>query len=213
MAALEDVLDVYARPVDPQRPLVCLDEASKELHGQAVPALAAAPGRLAREDYTYTRGGLSAFFLLCAPHLGWRDVRVTGRRTAADFAHVIRYLVDEAFPDAAQIVLVLDNLNTHAARALYQTFPAAEARRLWRKLEVHYTPKPGSWLNVAECELSVLARQCLHRRIPTRAELEAEITAWTTARNAAPTRVRGHFTTDDARSKLQHLYPILEPRE
>jgi hypothetical protein len=208
---MEEVLDVYARPVDPDRPLVCLDEASKELHGQTVLPTPAAPGQLAREDYTYTHGGLSAFFLLCAPHLGWREMRLTGRRTAADFAHVIRYLVDEAFPAATQIVLVLDNLNTHAARALYQTFPAPEARRLWRKLEVHYTPKHASWLNVAECELSALARQCLHRRIPTEAALEAELRAWTTARNATATRVRWHFTTDDARIKLQHLYPILEP--
>jgi hypothetical protein len=195
------------------RPLVCLDEASKELHGQAVPPQPAEPGRLAREDYTYTHGGSAAYFLLCAPHLGWREVRVTGRRTAADFAHVIQYLVDAAFPEADRIVLVLDNLTTHAARALYQTFPAPEARRLWRKLEVHYTPKHGSWLNVAECELSALARQCLHRRLPTQAALEDEITAWVTARNAAPTRVRWHFTTDDARITLQHLYPVLEPRE
>ena len=212
MAALEDVLDVYARPPDPQRPLVCLDEASKELHGHRRPPQPPAPGRVAREDYTFTRGGGTSFFLVCAPHHGWREVLVTGRRTAADFAQIIRHLVDEVFPAADRIVLVLDNLNTHTAGALYQTFPPAEARRLWRKLEVHYTPKHASWLNIAELELSVLARQCLRHRLPTAADLTAAVTAWAAARNTESAPIHWHFRTEDARIKLHRLYPLIEPR-
>lgn len=206
---MEDVLDVYARPIDPARPLVCLDEACKELRDHRVPPLPPAPGRPAREDYSYTRGGSAAFTLLCAPHLGWREVLVTGRRTAKDFAHVIKHLVDDVFPDAERIVLVLDNLNTHTAAALYQTFPAPEARRLWQQLEVHYTPKHGSWLNVAECELSVLSRQGLRDRVPDQAALEQAVTAWAAQRNAAGGTVRWQFTTADARITLHRLYPVI----
>jgi DDE superfamily endonuclease len=211
VAAMEDVLDVYARPPDPRRPLVCLDEGSKALHADAVPPLPLAPGQPPRIDPTYERGGGTAFFMLCAPHQGWRRVRVTGRRTARDWAETVRQLVDEDFPAAEKIVLVMDNLNTHAPASLYRAFPPAEAKRLWDKLEIHHTPKHGSWLNVAELELSVLARQCLDRRLGDRAALEAETAAWAARRNAAAARVVWQFTTADARTKLLHLYPALQP--
>jgi hypothetical protein len=208
VAALEDVLDVYARPVDRRRPLVCFDEAGKELQDHVRPPQPGAPGRPAREDSEYRRHGSANLFCWCAPHLGWRQVAVTRQRTQIDWAHAMRRLVDEFFPAAERIVLVLDNLNTHTPGALYATFPPAEAKRIWDKLEVHYTPKHGSWLNMAELELSALARQCLSRRIADAATLAAEVAAWADARNAAGVRIDWRFTTTAARSKLSHLYPI-----
>ena len=211
VARMEDVLSVYARPPDPLRPLVCFDEGSKELHGEVRPPLPAIPGHPLCYDTEYARGGTANLFLWCAPLLGKRGVTVTDRRTRLDFAEAIRSLVDEAFPDAERIVLVLDNLNTHAPASLYEAFPPAEAKRLWDKLEVHPTPKHGSWLNIAEIELSALGRQCLDRRIPDRATLAAEVAAWVAQRNAEAVTVDWQFTCEDARTKLKHLYPILQP--
>ena len=212
VAAMEDVLGVYHRPPDPTRPQVCLDETSKQLTKEGRAPLAPRPGQPARFDTEYERNGVANLFLLTAPLLGWRHVTVTERRTRVDWAAQIRDLVDVHFPAAEKIVLVLDNLNTHAAASLYEAFPPAEAKRLWDKLEVHHTPKHGSWLNVAEIELSVLGRQCLDRRIPDRATLAEEVAAWAAERNAAAATVRWQFTTEDARIKLHRLYPVLEPR-
>jgi DDE superfamily endonuclease len=211
VARMEDVLDVYARPPDPRRPLVCFDEGSKELHGEVRAPLPAIPGHPARFDTEYERHGTANLFLWCAPLLGKRDVAVTAQRTRIDFAHAIRDLVDVQFPDAERIVLVLDNLNTHDPASLYLAFPPAEAKRIWDKLEVHPTPKHGSWLNMAEIELSVLGRQCLDRRIADRATLAVEVAAWATRRNAEAVTVDWQFTTADARTKLKHLYPVLQP--
>jgi len=208
---MEEVLDVYARPFDPRRPLVCFDEGRKELRGDVRAPLPATLAHPLRYDTEYSRHGSASFFLWCAPLLGQRGVQVTERRTRIDFAEAIRDLVDVQFPEAEQIVLVLDNLNTHTAASLYEAFPPAEAKRLWDKLEVHYTPKHGSWLNIAEIELSVLGRQCLDRRIPDTETLAQEVAAWVAARNAEEVRVNWRFTTEDARIKLKHLYPILEP--
>ena len=170
-----------------------------------------APGHPARYDTEYERNGVANLFLACAPLLGWRDVTATDRRTRRDWAHRIKRLVDDDFPAAERIVLVLDNLNTHDPASLYEAFPPAEAKRLWDKLEVHHTPKHGSWLNVAEVELSALGRQCLDRRIADRAGLAAEVAAWAAERNDAATPVRWQFTTADARTKLHRLYPSLQP--
>ena len=205
---MEDVLEVYARPPDPLRPLVCFDEGGKELRGEPRPALPAAPGRPARVDYEYERHGSANLFLACAPHLGWRQATATERRTAVDFARAVRGLLDGPFAAAERAVLVLDNLNTHRPAAFYEAFPPAEARRLLDRLEWHHTPRHGSWLNVAEIELGVLARQCLARRVPDRATLAAEVAAWAAARNAAQVGVDWQFTTADARTKLRHLYPV-----
>ena len=204
---MEDVLAVYARPVDPSRPLVCFDESGKDLKAHTRPPQGAVPGQPAREDSEYARNGSRNLFLAYAPHLGWRHLAVTSRRTALDFAHAIRELVDVHFPEADGIVLVLDNLNTHSPAALYAAFPPIEAWRLLQKLEWHYTPTHGSWLNMAELEWSVLSRQCLHRRIPDAATLESEVAAWVAERNAAHVTVDWHFTKEDARQRLHWLYP------
>ena len=208
-AAMEDVLAVYARPPDPARPLVCFDEERKELRSHVRPPRPAAPGRPARQDHEYARGGSANVFLACAPHLGWREARVTARRTAVDVAHALRDLVDRAFPQAERIVLVTDQLNVHAAASLYHAFPPAEARRIAARLEWHYTPTHGSWLNMAELELSELSRQCLDRRLPDAATLAAEVAAWVAARNAARTPITWRFTLEVARIRLQHVYPEL----
>ena len=205
---MEEVLDVYARPVDPARPLVCFDESGKALQAHGRPPDPPAPGRAAREDYEYKRNGSANLFLAAAPHLGWREVRVTTTRTRQDWAETMRHLVDEVFPEAERIVLVLDNLNTHTPDALYATFPPAEANRIRTKLELHYTPKHASWLNIAELELSALSRQCLDRRIPDTAAVQHAVATWTAARNAAQIGGKWHFTTADARTKLRRLYPI-----
>jgi hypothetical protein len=210
-AAMEDVLEVYGRPVDPRRPLICFDEAGKELQRDVRAGSGAQPGCPARQDYEYARNGSRNLFLACAPHLGWRRVTVTERRTAQDFAHAVRQLVEEDFPDAERIVLVLDNLNTHKAASLYQTFPPERAQRLWRKLEVHYTPLHGSWLNLAEIELAVLSRQCLDRRIPDAATLDREVAAWTRARGSDATPISWRFTLADARTHLKEVYPVVPP--
>jgi hypothetical protein len=211
VAAMEDVLSVYARPPDPARPLVCFDELSKELRADVRAPLPAIPGEPVREDCEYERHGTANLFLACAPLLGWRTVKVTERRTRLDWAAAIRDLVDVHFPAAEKVVLVLDNLNTHDPASLYQAFAPAEAKRLWDKLEIHHTPKHGSWLNIAEIELSVLAGQCLDRRLPDRVTLATEAAAWVADRNAEEVTIDWQFTTDDARIKLKHLYPIPQP--
>src|SRR5215211_1896907 len=207
---MEDVLGVYTRPYDPRRPQVCLDETSRQLLGEVNPPRSAAPGRPARADYEYERNGVCNLFLVCEPLRGWRHVRVSDRRTRIDWAHCIKDLVEVHYPHAERIVLVQDNLNTHTPASLYEAFPPAEAKRLADKLELHATPKHGSWLNMAEIELSVLAEQCLDRRLADRATLEREVTAWQTARNRTRRRVDWRFTTTDARIKLKHLYPATD---
>ncbi len=204
---MEDVLDVYTRPDDPRRPQGCLDETRRQLLGELAPPLPPAPGRPAREDYEYTREGVRNRFLVTEPLRGWRHVTVSDRRTRTDFAHVSQERVDVQYPAAERIVLVLDNLNTHTPASLYEAFPPAEAKRLADKLEIHYTPRHGSWLNMAEIALGVLAAQCLDRRLPDRAALEREVAAWEAARNAATRTIHWRFTTADARIKLKHLYP------
>ena len=208
---MEDVLDVYTRPYDPRRPQVCLDETSKQLVAETRTPLPTAPGRLARYDYEYERNGVCALFMLNEPLRGWREVVVSDHRATLDFAHVIKHLVDDHYPDVDQIVLVMDNLNTHTPGSLYEVFQPAEAKRLADKLEIHYTPKHGSWLNMAETELSVLNGQCLDRRISDRPTLAEEVFAWNDARNTAATTIDWRFTTTDARIKLKHLYPAIQP--
>jgi transposase len=210
VAAMEDVLEVYARPPDPKRPQVCIDEGGKQLIGDVRDPLPVRPGSARREDYEYERQGMANLFMVFEPLAGTRQVEVTERKTNQDFARLIRRLVDEWYPEAEKVVLVLDNLSTHGPAALYETFEPAEARRLVEKLEIHYTPKHGSWLNVAEMELSVLARQCLDRRIPDLETLRREVAAWVATRNAAVAKVDWQFTTADARVKLKRLYPRIE---
>lgn len=207
---MEDVLAVYTRPYDPRFPQVCLDETSTQLLREVRRPLPMAPGRAARHDPEYARGGVLNLFLVCEPLTGRRWVTVTERRTKVDWAHQIKALVDERYPDAERIVLVQDNLNTHTPAALYDTFPPADARRLLAKLEFHYTPKHGSWLNMAEIEFSVLSRQCLQRRVPDRATLEAEVAAWQARRNTTAGPIDWRFTTADARIKLKRLYPSIQ---
>lgn len=206
---MEDVLDVYTRPYDARRPLVCMDEVAKQLLRETRAPLSAAPGRPARDDFEYERGGVVNIFLFCEPLQGLRWTDVTARRTRVDWAHQIRHLVNVRYPDAERIVLVMDNLNTHSPASLYETFPPAEAKRLVDKLEIHHTPKHGSWLNMAEIELSVLARQCLDRRVPDLPTLQTEIAAWQQYRNHPRRPVDWRFTADDARIKLKRLYPSL----
>ena len=211
VCAMEDVLAVYQRPYDATRPVVCLDEASKQLVKETRPCRPLAPGHPRTVDYEYERNGTANLFMLFEPLAGRRHVAVTARRTAVDYAHVVQALVDVHYPTATTVVLVHDNLNTHVPASLYAAFPPTEARRLLGKLEIHYTPKHGSWLNMAETELSIVSRQCLRRRIGEASALVAEVAAWETARNAAKSKVRWHFTTANARSKLQRLYPVIEP--
>lgn len=206
---MEDVLAVYARPVDPRRPLICLDETGKELQDHVRPPQPAKPGRVARIDAEYTRHGSASLLLWTAPHLGQRGLRVTAQRTRVEWAEAIRYLVEEVFPEADKLVIVLDNLNTHTEAALYHTFAAPIARRLADKLELHFTPTHASWLNLAEVELSVLKRQCLNgRRIPNAETLTEQVEAWAIDRNDRQKGISWHFTTDDARIKLKRLYPV-----
>jgi DDE superfamily endonuclease len=207
---LEDVLDVYERPPDPARPVVCLDETSRQLLADARPPLPAAPGRPARLDPEYVRGGVANLFLVTEPLRGWRHVLVSARRTRLDFARCVKELVDVHYPRAERIVLVLDQLNTHSPASLYAAFPAAEAKRLAGRLEIHHTPKHGSWLNMAELELSVLERQCLRQRLPDGDALAREAAAWADRRNAARSTIRWQFTTADARTKLRRLYPAVD---
>ena len=206
---MEDVLDVYTRPADPFRPVVCLDETSRQVLSDARPSTPPAPGRPARRDPEYVRGGVVNLFLVSQPLRGWRHVRVSRQRTRIDFAQCVKDLVDVHYPDAVRIVLVLDQLNTHSPASLYEAFPPAEAKRLADKLEVHHTPKHGSWLNMAEIELSVLQRQCLDRRLGGRTAVEREVTAWAAARNGAAQTIDWRFTTADARVELKRLYPAV----
>ncbi len=206
---MEDVLDVYHRPCDERRPLVCLDEASRQLIGETITPIPAAPGRPERVDYEYARNGTANLFMVTEPLLGWRAVKVTEKRTARDFAEVVRWLVEEVHEEADKVVLVMDNLNTHKVASLYEAFPPEQARRIAEKLEIHHTPKHGSWLNVAEIELSVLSRQCLDRRIESMDELKRQVAAWEEGRNERRVETRWRFTTADARIKLHRLYPSL----
>jgi DDE superfamily endonuclease len=207
---MEEVLDLYSQREDRNYPLVCFDETSKQLSKETRLPQAAAPGQVAREDYEYERNGTANLFMFCAPLLGWRHVEVTQQRTQIDYAQQMKWLVDVGFPDALQIRVVQDNLNTHIKASLYKAFEAPEARRILERLDFHYTPKHGSWLNMAEIELSVLSRQCLDRRIPDRETLETEIAAWETRRNETANKIDWQFTTQDARIKLKHLYPSFE---
>ena len=202
-------LAVYTRPHDPDRPLVCLDETSKQLIAETRLPIPMKPGRPARCDYEYERNGTANLFMLFAPLEGWRCVEVTDRHTAVDYAHVLKDLADIHFSDARTIVLVQDNLNTHSKASLYEAFPAAEAGRLVERFEWRYTPKHGSWLNLAESELGVLSSQCLDRRIPDKQILIEEVAAWEQDRNANHANANWHFTTPTARIKLKHLYPSI----
>lgn len=207
---MEDVLDVYQRPYDPRFPQICLDETSKQLLGEVRDPLPVQPGRVRKEDSEYTREGVANLFMWCEPLGNRRHVTVTDRRIKVDWAHVIQDLVEVQYPEAEKLILVMDNLNTHTPASLYEAFAPAEAKRLADKLEIHYTPKHGSWLDIAEIELSALACQCLNRRIPDRETLRSEVVAWEAARNAAQVTISWRFTTADARIKLKHLYPTLE---
>lgn len=207
---MEDILEVYQRPYDPQVPVVCLDEMPVQVLADRVEPLPMVPGKSVREDYTYTRKGVATVFLVFEPLAGRRWVFVRARRTAVDWAEVVRQVLDEVYPEAARVVLVQDNLNTHTIGALYKAFVPAEAGRLRCRLEVHFTPVRGSWLNMVEIELSVLERQCLDRRLGSVEALRREAAAWALGRNASCVRVDWQFTTADARIRLKHLYPKIE---
>lgn len=204
---MEDVLDAYAAPYGDGEVLVCMDEASKQLTRDERPAIPAAPGRPRREDYHYERRGVRSIFMFFDPIRGWRRASCRDSRTRTDWAEEVRRLLEEDYPDARKVTLVCDNLNTHSIASLYQAFPASRAGALRRRLELRHTPRNGSWLNVAEIELSVLSRQCLNRRIGDEEELSRELAAWQAERNAGGSVVKWRFTVDDARIKLRHLYP------
>jgi hypothetical protein len=210
VAPMEDVLETYAKPYDPRRPVVCVDEGGKQLIGEVRQPLPVRPGSVAKQDAEYKRGGVANVFMAFEPLAGWRHVGVTERKRSVDFARFLQQLSDEHYPTADRIVLVCDNLSTHSPAALYEMFEPEEARRLAQRFEWHYTPRHGSWLNVAEMELSVLARQCLDRRIPDLRTLTQEAAAWEDQRNAAQVKVHWQFTTADARIKLKKLYPTIE---
>ncbi len=207
---MEDVLDVYHLPDDRRYPTVCFDETSKQLIGEIATPLPVAPGQPQRYDYEYERNGVQNLFMFFCPQQNWRHVKVTDRRTKVDWAHCMRELVDDWFPAAERIRVVQDNLNTHTPAALYEVFAPAEAKRILDRLEFHYTPKHGSWLNMAEIELSVLSRQCLDCRIPDKETLEREVRAWEQTRIAMVATVNWGFTTAEARIKLKRLYPSIE---
>ena len=206
---MEDVLEVYQRAYDASKPLVCLDEASKQLVAETRKAIPVEPGKSRRVDAEYRRCGTASVFMLNAPLEGKRHVRVRERRTRKDFAEIIRELCDELYPDAEKIVLVMDNLNTHNIASLYEAFPASKARRLAEKLEIHYTPKHGSWLNMAEIELSILSRQCMNDYFESREQLAERIAPWERSRNDRQAGIDWRFTTADARIKLKRLYPTI----
>lgn len=207
---MEDVLDLYHRPYDPRYPIVCFDETSKQLVAEKRAPRPAVPGQVARYDYEYERRGVRNLFLFLEPLAGWRHIKVTERRTKVDWALCMQELVDELYPNAERIQVVMDNLNTHNPVALYEVFEPQEAKRLLNRLELHYTPKHGSWLNMAEIEFSVLYRQCLEQRIPGAEKLQSEIAAWQNDRNAKQIKVNWRFTTDDSRIKLKSLYPSFD---
>jgi hypothetical protein len=207
---MEDVLEVYHRPYDADYPVVCMDEASKQLIGEVRTPLPVRPGQIAKYDSEYRREGTANIFMAVEPLAGFRTVQVTERRTRQDWAKFIRHLLDEVYSSARKVVLVMDNLNTHTIGSLYETFDAPTARALAERLEIHYTPKHGSWLNMAETELSVLCRQCLDRRIDGQGRMSSEIAAWETRRNEAQSTIDWQFTTTDARIKLKRLYPSID---
>jgi hypothetical protein len=204
---MEDVLEVYQRPYDPLRPLLCMDETSKQLVGETRSPLRCAPGTPVRYDAEYVRNGVANLFLISEPLVGKRQVYVREQRTMQDWAHVMRDLINETYADAEKIVLVMDNLNTHTPASFYAAFPPEEAQHLAERLEIHYTPKHGSWLNMAEIELSILSKQCLDRRIPNREKLHRNVAAWEKERNQTQRKINWQFTTKDARIKLRSLYP------
>lgn len=204
---MEDVLEVYQRPYNPQRPVLCMDEASKQLVAEVRQPLPPLPGQPLRYDCEYERCGTCNIFMFCEPLRGWRHVRVTERRTRMDWAIALRDLLDQEYKEVERVVLVMDNLNTHSPSSFYEAFAPNEARRLTERLEIHYTPKHGSWLNIAECELSVLARQCLAQRIDKEQRLANEIAAWECDRNASASQIQWQFKTSNARVKLRSLYP------
>ena len=208
---MEDVLEVYHRPYDPQRPVVCMDETFKQLIGETRQPLPMRPGSVERFDYVYTRNGVASLFLACEPLQGWRHIEVTEHRRRTDWAGFICSLLEGRYREAEKVVLVMDQLNTHAPASLYEAFPPAEAKRLAERIEIHHTPKHGSWLNRAEIELSALGRQCLSRRIARADTLQRQIAAWEKDRNAGSARVQWQLTTQDARIKLRSLYPSAQP--
>ena len=210
VCAMEDVLEVYQRSYGENEVLVCMDETSKQQVKETRVPRAPSPGTARVYDYEYERNGVSNLFMLFAPLQGWRRVEVTDRRTKVDWAHTIKKLVDEDYPDKERIVLVMDNLNTHHPASLYEAFEPGQARRIAERLEIHYTPKHGSWLNMAEIELGVMARQCLDRRLPDQQTLRTEVDAWQERRNREAIRVSWRFTTEDARIKLKSLYPSIQ---
>jgi hypothetical protein len=210
---MEVVLDLYSQLHSELEPFICMDEASIQLQGHIFEPIPIEPGHDAKEDYHYTREGVQALFMFFDPNRGWRRVSNRDHRTRVDWAIEVRRLLDEDYPHAHKVKLLCDNLNTHNIASLYEAFPAPEAHRLARKLEIYHTPRNGSWLNVAEIELSVLSQQCLDRRISSVEELTSELAAWQQERNSITSKVIWHFTTDDARVKLKHLYPIFEPQE
>ncbi len=207
---MEDVIDIYTRPYDLLHPVVCFDESNKQLVGETVEPLPIEPGQPQRYDYQYERHGVCNLFMFSEPLAGWRHVEVTDRRTKPDYAQQMKYLVDVKYPDAEKITVIQDNLNTHVPSSLYQAFEPAEAKRIIDKLDFHYTPKHGSWLNMAEIELSVLANQCLDRRIPDAYALQREVAAWEKQRNLDYRKIDWQFTTADARIKLKRLYPSIQ---
>jgi hypothetical protein len=207
---MEDVIQTYMLPYDPKYPVVCFDEASKQLFGEVRPPEPGRPGAPARVDYEYERKGVCCQLVMCEPLRGWRHVTVTERRTRQDYAHCIRDMVDRYYPRATKIRLVQDNLNTHDGASLYEAFPPAEARRILDKIEFHYTPKHGSWLNMAETEINVMDRQCLDRRLDSQRLLAEEVAAWEEKRNALKVRIHWTFTLAVARQKLRKLYPSIE---
>ncbi len=209
VCCMEDVLDVYTRPYDPRYPFVCFDESNKQLVAEKIEPLPAEPGEPERYDYQYERNGVCNLFMFFEPLAAWRHVEVTDQRTGIDYAQQMKYLVDDRYREAIKITVVHDQLNTHVPASLYKAFEPAEAKRILEKLEFHYTPKHGSWLNMAEIELSVLARQCLDRRIPNKETLKQEVAAWQERRNQAASSVDWQFTTADARIKLKRLYPSI----
>lgn len=207
---MEEVLDIYKQPYDPDYPVVCMDESSKQHTVEMRQPLEAEPGKPARYDTEYKRNGVSNLFVFFEPLAGWRRMDVTNTRTAVDWAHQVKTLLDEDYPQAVKVRLVSDNLNTHTLASLYKAFEPSEAKRLADRLEMHHTPKHGSWLNMAEIEFSHLGRQCLDRRIPDQETMRKEVKAWVQQRNQSKAKMEWRFTTDDARIKLKHLYPSIQ---
>jgi hypothetical protein len=207
---MEQVLSIYQQPVSQQQPLVCMDETSKQQVKETRLPLPGRAGDVEKYDYEYERNGVSNLFMVCAPLIGWRHVEVTDRHTCQDWAHLMRDIVDTHFPTASRVTVVMDNLNTHKPSSLYKAFPAPEAKRILDRLQFHYTPKHGSWLNMAEIEFGILQRQCLDRRIPDQQTLRDEVAAWQQRRNNEAVAVDWRFTTEDARIKLKRLYPSIQ---